>query len=203
MRLPAHVFDTLVEVCEAYPYRTVQDAYHLGEILNAVAYRHRDEGWGLSRKTGGTRVPSPVGEIAEDILQLPNGHHFDVLGSAKVGNPLLPGRPDSIGIIDLAARPWVAPVLHVPSWMQREPPTQAPTPTPTPAPTVCACAADLSVLRAQMQTALDRLDVILHREAADAGQQRGVYDLIASEVIPHIDDVKRLVAGVPRDPRFL
>lgn len=114
--LPDHVYRTLVEVCAEYPYQVVQSDEHLGEILNEVAYRHRDEGWGLSRKTGGQRVGSPVGEIAEDILQLPSGFHYDVLTAAKVGNPLLPNQGSNIGVIDLRNRPWVAPVAHRLSW---------------------------------------------------------------------------------------
>jgi hypothetical protein len=121
MQLPDKVYKTLVEVCEAYPWDRVQQGFHIGEILNAVAYAHRADGWGLSRKTGGKRVDSPVGEIAEDILQLPDGNHFDVLGGIDVGQPLRPGRASSIGIINLNSRPWVKPVDHPISWLVTKP----------------------------------------------------------------------------------
>lgn len=225
MRLPQHVYDTLVEVCDSYPFPVVQDAMHLGEILNAVAWRHRAEGWGLSRKTGGTRVPSPAGEIAEDILQLPDGHHFDVLGAAGVGKPLRPGQPESIGVIDLQARPWVAPVDHVPAWLAATggPPRSHSTPQP-PAAAAPACAAravveplqaqidvvrsHIDALRAQLDAVAARLDQLLARETIDPALLQATYDALckggtpAPSVLEHIDDVKRMVAGLPRDPRF-
>jgi hypothetical protein len=55
----------------------------IGEFLNRVAWEHRAEGWGLLRKTGGTRCPAPHGgglEISCDILiYQPTQLHFDVL----------------------------------------------------------------------------------------------------------------------------
>ena len=130
-RLPEPVYDTLVAECRRYPWPAVQSDEHLGELLNWVAWQHRDSGVGLSRKSGGRHVESPVGPIAEDILQYRDGHHYDVLGAAAVGNPLDPGRccPESIGVINLNARPWVAPVEHVPSWLRG---TVSPAPGPGP-----------------------------------------------------------------------
>ncbi|WP_291982018.1 hypothetical protein [Luteitalea sp.] len=156
--LPDHVYRTLVEVCAEYPYPVVQSDEHLGEILNEVAYRHRDEGWGLSRKTGGQRVGSPVGEIAEDILQLPSGFHYDVLTAAKVGNPLLPNQGSNIGVIDLRNRPWVAPVAHRLSWATGG--STPPPPGPTPPPVVTTPAVDLApvlVALAKLQADVDEL----------------------------------------------
>jgi hypothetical protein len=40
-----------------------------GAMLNEIAWTHRADGWGLSRKEGGHFVESPVGKIASDILQ--------------------------------------------------------------------------------------------------------------------------------------
>lgn len=130
-RLPEPVYDTLVAECARYPWPVVQSDEHLGELLNWVAWQHRDSGVGLSRKSGGRHVESPVGPIAEDILQYRDGHHYDVLGAAAAGNPLAPGRccPESIGVINLSARPWVAPVEHVPSWLRG---TVSPAPGPGP-----------------------------------------------------------------------
>lgn len=192
MQLPEHVYRTLVEVCEKYPHPVIRDTRDLGDILNLVAWIHRrdeilnDKGevvgvhrWGLSRKTGGTRVDSPVGEIAEDILQLPNGHHFDVLGGAGLGKPLNPGRATSIGIIDLNSRPWVAPVEYFPAWWVGIPTTPPPTPIP-PAP-VCACRAE------ECKADCDGV-----REDIEA-----VYELIAHKVIDeHIGELYRRLGAI-------
>jgi hypothetical protein len=163
-RLPDHVYQTLKEVCAAYPWSVVQSDEHFGEILNAVAWRHRGEGWGLSRKTGGRHVDSPVGPIAEDILQTQDGHHYDVLGSAARGNPLRPGQADSIGIIDLRARPWVAPVEHRLSW---ETNGGGGTDTPTDPPIVTPPATvDLSAVLASLARIESRLSALEAREPA-------------------------------------
>lgn len=157
--LPDHVYRTLVEVCAEYPWPVVQSDEHLGEILNEVAYRHRDEGWGLSRKTGGQRVGSPVGEIAEDILQLPSGFHYDVLTAAKVGNPLQPNQGSNIGVIDLRNRPWVPPVAHRLSWktgVTPGPDPVKPPPVVTPPPSTVDLAPVLAAL-AKLQADVDEL----------------------------------------------
>jgi hypothetical protein len=78
-------------------------------LCNAVAWRHRAEGWGLSRKTGGTRGRLPNGtEVAHDILHhAPTNELIDILTAAgaesqpawqPVGPPQSPDRT------------WVAPV---------------------------------------------------------------------------------------------
>ena len=53
-------------------------------ILNAVAWRHRSEGWGLLEKTFGANCPTATTRIACDILvHRPSGQHFDVLRDAE------------------------------------------------------------------------------------------------------------------------
>lgn len=54
----------------------------VGAMLNQIAWEHRADGWGLLRKTGGTRCPVPQGgEASCDILiHAPSVRHFDVLG---------------------------------------------------------------------------------------------------------------------------
>ena len=66
----------------------VQDA-ELGALLNAVAWKNRDAGWGLSRKDFGEQCSSPVGQIACDILyHKPSNTIFDVLYAAgEVSTP--------------------------------------------------------------------------------------------------------------------
>jgi hypothetical protein len=163
MQLPNEVYETLVEICEAYPWPVVQEDFHIGEILNAVAWRHKQDGWGLSRKTGGKHIDSPVGPIAEDILQLPDGNHFDVLGGIDVGQPLRPGRASSIGIINLRGRPWVAPKDHnITWWGATNPPKDEPPVTEKPEtkcefkPCECKCS-NTEVLEA-IQSLRDRID---------------------------------------------
>jgi hypothetical protein len=137
--LPDEVYRVLNEECAKHPGPAKHDTF--GIVLNATAWRTRHLGMGLSRKTGGQRVDSPVGEIAEDIICHTSGHHWDVLGSAAVGNALYPGQGPSIGIIDLRARPWVAPVeptgvLVPPAPVPEPPPASSPVvPAPPPPPT--------------------------------------------------------------------
>ncbi len=53
-------------------------------ILNAVAWRHRSDGWGLLEKTFGANCPTSRTTIACDILvHRPSGQHFDVLRDAE------------------------------------------------------------------------------------------------------------------------
>ncbi|HBB49689.1 TPA: hypothetical protein DEQ22_03205 [Candidatus Nomurabacteria bacterium] len=85
----------------------VQDA-ELGALLNAVAWKNRDAGWGLSRKDFGEQCSSPVGQIACDILyHKPSNTIFDVLYAAgEVSTPTW----DALGQNTDTRRPWVAPV---------------------------------------------------------------------------------------------
>jgi hypothetical protein len=199
MKLPEHVYDTLVAVCEGYPWPTVREDEHLGEILNAVAWAHRDEGWGLSRKTGGRHVDSPVGPIAEDILQLPDGNHFDVLGGAAKGEPLRPGRATSIGIINLRDRPWVAPVQHIVSWRQiaddpsdPPPPDQEPGEEPVPPPQTV----DLGPVLAEIQALRVEVKALTSEVATvkDGLFKEGPPE--APSVLQHIDDAKQRIDTV-------
>lgn len=82
----------------------------LGAILNAVAWKNRDKGWGLSAKPGGHHVMSPQGVwVASDILHhKPTGLLYDVIGDAGVTSKPQWGiagqyKPGS-------DRPWVAPI---------------------------------------------------------------------------------------------
>lgn len=72
-------------------------AADVGSLLNAVAWRHRDDGWGLLRKTQGNICVAPdQGGVACDILthRLGNGggfvEHFDVLQDAGAGGANTP-----------------------------------------------------------------------------------------------------------------
>ncbi len=200
--LPDDVFRTLVEVCERHP-GLVQDDRLLGDILNEVAWRHRDQGFGLSRKAGGRHVDSPVGPIAEDVLQRTDGHHWDVLGGAGVGQPLRPGGGQSIGVMTDPNRPWVAPVK--PDRLDDdgrdvEPRLEARQRAPeVDLSGVMAAFAQVTAALAQLEARVDRVTL----DVAGKATSRELHDLMQGEVMPHLDDVKRIVLGLPRDPRFL
>lgn len=198
--LPENVYRTLVEVCDRHP-GPVQDDHLFGDILNEVAWRHRHEGFGLSRKTGGRRVPSPVGEIAEDVLMRSDGHHWDVLGAAAVGNPLRPGRGPSIGIMRDPGRPFVNPVEPRASAPPAQPPSPPAQPPPSPQPPQ-APAVDLSSVTADLAAIMSRLEVIESKVSSRASSEE-FHGVMGNEVVPHIDDLKRIVLGLPRDERFL
>ncbi len=152
--LPDNVYATLVAVCNRHP-GPVQDSRLLGDILNEVAWTHRAEGFGLSRKDSGTHVDSPVGPIAEDVLQRnTDNHHWDVLQSAGVGYPLQPTQGPSIGVMTDPNRPWVAPVQPATA-PPVQPPTQPPVTPPTQPPPSAGWAlppdADLTDVTAQLE----------------------------------------------------
>jgi hypothetical protein len=67
-------------------YPPVMSEDQKAELLNHVAWLHRDEGWGLLRKDGGARCLAPQGVyIACDILvYAPTAWHFDVLVDGQI-----------------------------------------------------------------------------------------------------------------------
>lgn len=154
-RLPDEVLTVLQEECDARP-GPMPDDRAFGDLLNAVAWRTRHLGMGLSRKAGGKHVDSPVGPVAEDILcDRATGHHWDVIGGADVGLPLQCSSkrypPDSIGVMADPNRPCVPPV---------EPAGSAPTPTPSPTPTPAPAPAP-TVDLSEVLVALSRIDTRL------------------------------------------
>lgn len=102
----------------------------LGAILNAAAWAARDQGLGLSRKTGGNHTDSPVGKVAADVLMLADGTYWDVFsdvdGRAEVSCGGVSGR------ITDPNRGFVAPIA--PSGGIPTPPQP-----PIPAPSCAAC----------------------------------------------------------------
>jgi hypothetical protein len=102
------------------------------ELLNRVAWKNRDDGWGLSRKEGGNRcVSALVGSIACDILHhRPTNMLYDVFGAVGDVNGTRP-QFDPVGPPASADRVWVAPV---------DPGGHTPPPPPPP-PTCGVCEA--------------------------------------------------------------
>ncbi|MDP2642010.1 MAG: hypothetical protein Q8P21_01830 [bacterium] len=100
---------------ERAKYGSTMNYTEMGTALNAIAWKNRAAGWGLSRKNGGANCPSPVGNVACDIL-----HHqstntlYDVFGSAPDSEyPDAPATPQWAEVSyhgDPSGRPWVAPV---------------------------------------------------------------------------------------------
>lgn len=190
MRLPEEVYETLKAVCAAYPYAVVQTASDLGAVLNRVAWTHRADGWGLSRKDFGTCVPSPVGLIAEDVLHhAPSNLHWDVLAGAGVGLPLRPIQTDAIGPMTDPRRPWVAPV---------DPGGEVTTPTPPV--DVHACrhqACDLTPVTAlvtQHHAAL--VQQVSDLSSQVAALSAAMHVLFEAQNVEHLDDLKRRLDAV-------
>jgi len=174
MRLPDDVFATLQRVCQAYPYAVVQSGAHLGAILVKVAWAHRADGWGLSRKDFGKCVESPVGLIAEDVLHhQPSNLHWDVLSGAGVGQPLRPIQTDAIGIMHDPRRPWVAPVDP------GDDPVRLPPPVDVHACRFVPC--DQGDLRASLSRVEAQIDAL----------SRDLRSLVRVIVEEHLDDIKR------------
>lgn len=186
MRLPETVFATLQAVCAAYPYAVVQTAADLGAILNRVAWTHRADGWGLSRKDFGTCVPSPVGLIAEDVLHhQPSNFHWDVLAGAGVGQPLKPIQTDAIGPMTDPRRPWVAPV---------DPGGDITKPTPPVDVHACRFAAtDLTAVLAGQAALAAQLEGVRQELVL---LSRDLHALFAAQNLTHLDDIKQRVDGV-------
>ena len=83
--VPAHAQPSLLAevTIERARYGAVTSS-DVAAILNAVAWRHRSEGWGLLEKTFGANCPTATTRIACDILvHRPSGQHFDVLRDAE------------------------------------------------------------------------------------------------------------------------
>lgn len=83
--VPAHAQPSLLAevTAERSRYGAVTPT-DVAAILNAVAWRHRSDGWGLLEKTFGANCPTATTRIACDILvHRPSGQHFDVLRDAE------------------------------------------------------------------------------------------------------------------------
>jgi hypothetical protein len=102
-----------------------------GEYLNRVAWHHRADGWGLLRKPGGNRCPSPQGvDVSCDFLvHRPTLNGYDVLINEDTeARPNFPSKPSD----NFTAEPdrWLAPIDPGVAPI----PTPDPTPTPVPGP---------------------------------------------------------------------
>jgi hypothetical protein len=76
-------FNTLERLRRDYP--TPMSTEEIGQLLNAVAWAHRADGFGLLRKPTGAncRQPQTGTLISRDILMLPDGRIWDCLIDAE------------------------------------------------------------------------------------------------------------------------
>lgn len=118
------------------------------DICNAVAWAHRADGWGLSRKPGGNHgVLSNGTPVAVDILfHQPSRTVWDVL----IGDDRHAGFL-AVTTYDFAGRPWVAPVQPAGGPGPDLPPPPPP-PPPTPSTDLSALRADVAGLRAEVKS---------------------------------------------------
>lgn len=79
--LPQNVYDTLVRLRPKYPTPMGDNG---AKLLNEVAWIHRDEGYGLHRKPGGSNCPQTTtgARCSCDILRTRDSW-YDVLGDAE------------------------------------------------------------------------------------------------------------------------
>lgn len=86
-QLPNLLGDLKAERTKYPPQITAAQA---GALLNAVALKHKAEGFGLLRKDAGNRCPLPAGGVTVScdwIVHLPSGLGCDALGSGPDSDP--------------------------------------------------------------------------------------------------------------------
>jgi hypothetical protein len=170
--LPAEVCATLR--AERGRYGPRPSPAELTNILNATAWVHRADGWGLSRKLTGERcpgLPGHDGDVACDVLHhRPSAQIWDVLVAA--GEAAMPSCDGYLGVQTDISRPWVAPV---------EPVGAIPSPPPGPDPV----AAELAQLRAEIERLRPLLEAA-RNEAMDAAARalalQGQVDALARDL---------------------
>ncbi|HMN09323.1 MAG TPA: hypothetical protein PKC83_11105 [Gemmatimonadaceae bacterium] len=168
------MLDTLNALRAAYGPTLTDD--QCVELLNAAAWQHRAEGYGLSKKTSGTRGRRHDGqECCHDVLMLRDGTYWDCLSGAGAASTPVWGQPS--GTITDPARGWVAPIAptqgEVPSPVPVPPPV---VPTPTP-PTVTCRALSGDEVRAAVR---QEMALVLERVAHTDGVVTGLIDAVRS-----------------------
>lgn len=126
-----------------------------GAYLNAVAFKHKDEGWGLLAKPGGNRCPTPQGvDVSCDYLVYrPTMQGFDVLADET--------RPtwQAGDVFTSEPERWVAPV----STGSPVPPPIDPLPPPVTAPPLDLHAAILAEVKAARVDIAEFREDVTHR----------------------------------------
>jgi hypothetical protein len=175
--LPAHAQRNLIDDlrAERAKYGATMTDDQCAELVNAVAWLRRAEGWGVSGKSFGTHGTRHDGTpIAHDILHhQPSNRLYDVLvGAGAQSSPTW----NDLGPNTQGNRPWTAPIAP----RGAVEPTPVPTPTPPPAPApapppppvvdltkVNAQLAELIAAISALDAHLDRVEAQVHAASAD------------------------------------
>ena len=183
------VLDTLNQLRGNYGATMTDD--ECVDLINAAAWAHKDEGYGLSRKDSGTRGTRYDGvSCCHDVLMLQSGDAWDCLTAA--GAQSTPSW-SSVGKITDPSRGWVAPIAPKGS-------TGGGTTTPPTTPPSASCKAltadqvrDLvraELLRAESELAW--LRGFLQETAKSIAELRGLADQQETrreELARHVDQV--------------
>ena len=177
-------------------------------LCNAVAWIHRAEGFGLSRKTSGTRGRRHDGqECCHDVVMLLDGRYWDILTAAGgASTPNWSSTPN--GRITDPARGWLAPIapkdtpVPVPN-----PPTPTPIPVPTPAP-VCQAvdlsprlntlSAQVELLRASVAMMDTRVGVVEARLEGLAGRLEAINAEMHEMVVGQVNGLLQAIQAIRR-----
>ena len=122
-------------------------------LCNEVAWLHKGDGWGVSRKEAGTRGTRYDGQqCCHDVVMQRDGRYWDILTAA--GGASTPSWSDTPGgVITDPARGWIAPI--VPQGQPGPGPDPTPDPQPVPVPVACKFApVDLDAVRTIMREEL-------------------------------------------------
>lgn len=168
-------------------------------LLNRVAWDHKADGWGLSRKPNGHHGTMSDGTpVAIDVLyHQPSRTVWDVLGSSGAES-----RPtwNSIKTYDFNGRPWVAPIAPGSSAPGpiRNPPPPPPVPPTNPPPPVLDYSRVIADLRASVAMLTQRVGLLERREPTptldvilnSVGSEMGVTPAGTSRSFGHAHDVQ-------------
>lgn len=172
------------------------------DLINAAAWAHRAEGYGLSRKDSGTHGTRYDGvRCCHDVLMLKSGQAWDVLTGAGAASQPTWG---SVGMITDPSRGWVAPIAPQGTGTGPTPPL-----VPPPAP-VAGLTADQvrEVVRAELLRAEGELAWLrgyCQEMGRALGDMRGLLEQQAVDLrnyVTHTDDVIVAQAAAPRPVRL-
>ena len=141
------VQDTVAQVRGKYGEKPSLD--ECGAICNEVAWIHRAEGFGVSRKESGTRAVRHDGtNIAVDVIMKTDGDAWDILvGAGEQAAPAF----YPLGKITDPARGFVAPIA---------PKDAPPTPSPDPPPSQDELLRSIKILSDHVIGALEEIHLI-------------------------------------------
>lgn len=204
--VPMSLLDTIEAVRAVYGPTMSDD--ECVALCNAVAWIHRAEGFGLSRKTSGTRGRRHDGqECCHDVVMLLDGRYWDILTAAGgASTPNWSSTPN--GRITDPARGWLAPIapkdtpVPVPN-----PPTPTPIPVPTPAP-VCQAvdlsprlntlSAQVELLRASVAMMDTRVGVVEARLEGLAGRLEAINAEMHEMVVGQVNGLLQAIQSIRR-----